>query len=204
VFRLVRRCLLVVVGLVGLYVVGTFVQVWLASRQDDRPRSDAIVVMGAAQYDGVPSPVLASRLDHALELWNEGVAPVVVVTGGRQPGDRFTEATASATYLHSRGVPDSAILREVDGRSSWESLAAVRGFLPGQHPSVVLVSDPFHAKRIEAIAEEVGLAAAVSPTRTSPIAGGDELRSMVRETAGVAVGRLIGFGRLERWSQAAG
>ena len=95
-----------------------------APRRTQRGPSDAIVVLGAAQYDGRPSPVLAARLDHALELYDDGVAPMIVVTGGRQPGDRFTEATASATYLHEHGVPDAAILRETTGRSSWESLAA--------------------------------------------------------------------------------
>ena len=84
----------------SLYVGVTFVQVWMASRHDGATKSDAIVVFGAAQYDGRPSPVLTARLDHALELWHEGLAPLIVVTGGKQPGDRFTEATASANYLH--------------------------------------------------------------------------------------------------------
>ena len=109
-----------------VYLSVTFVQVWRAARRDDARPSDAIVVLGAAQYDGRPSPVLAARLDHAIDLYDDGIAPVIVVTGGRQPGDRFTEATAAANYLHDHGVPDDAILRETTGRSSWESLDARR------------------------------------------------------------------------------
>jgi vancomycin permeability regulator SanA len=199
--RRLGRVTLLLFGLAVLYVGVTFAQVWWASRQDDRPVADAIVVMGAAQYDGRPSNVLAARLDHAHELWLDGVAPVIVVTGGSRPGDRFTEAAAGASYLHDLGVPDAAIRREVSGRSSWESLAAVSRFLTEVGSTeVVLVSDPFHAMRIASIAEEVGLDAAVSPTADSPIDGADELRNMVRETAGVAVGRLVGFRRLDLWS----
>ena len=128
----------------------TFVQVWRAARRDDARPSDAIVVLGAAQYDGTPSPVLAARLDHALDAVRRRIAPMIVVTGGRQPGDRFTEATAAATYLHEHGVPDDAILRETTGRSSWESLAAAARFLKERDMTrVVLVSDPYHAARID-------------------------------------------------------
>ncbi len=182
-----------------VYLVVTFVQVWLASRRDGARPSQAIIVLGAAQYNGRPSPVLAARLDHAIDLYRRHIAPVVVVTGGRQPGDRFTEASASAAYLHQHAVPDSAILREVTGRSSWESLEAAARFLKERHmPNVVLVSDPYHSERIEAIAEEVGLHAVTSPTRTSPIRGFAALRRMVGETFRVAAGRIFGFGRLDR------
>ena len=124
------------------------------------------------------------------------------MTGGGQPGDRFTEATASANYLHTKGVPDEAILREATGRTSWQSLAASARFLRqrGIH-DVVLVSDPFHAARIHGIASELGLVAATSPTRTSPIKGVSEFRHMVTETAQVAVARVIGFRRLVRFEQ---
>ena len=110
-----------------LYLAVTFVQVWRAARRDEAQPAEAIVVFGAAQYDGEPSPVLAARLDHAIELYERGLAPVVVVTGGNQPGDRFTEAAASAKYLLEHGVPDEDVLREVSGTSSWQSLAAVSG-----------------------------------------------------------------------------
>ncbi len=112
------------VGLCLLYYAVTLIQVVRAGRTTDPDPAEAIVVLGAAQYDGRPSPQLASRLDHALELYEAGLAPVVMVTGGNQPGDRFTEAEASANYLVDRGVPESAIMREDAGHTTFESLAA--------------------------------------------------------------------------------
>jgi uncharacterized SAM-binding protein YcdF (DUF218 family) len=190
---------LVTTALLVVYLAVTFVQVWQASRRDAARPSDAIVVLGAAQYDGRPSPVLAARLDHAVTLFEAGIAPVIVVTGGRREGDRFTEATAAATYLHEHGVPDDAILRETTGRSSWESLAASARILEERGTTrVVLVSDPYHAARIDAIASEVGLDAVTSPTRTSPIRGSSEWRRLATETVRVAAGRVFGFRRLDR------
>jgi uncharacterized SAM-binding protein YcdF (DUF218 family) len=182
-----------------VYLAVTFVQVWLASRRDEARPSQAIIVLGAAEYDGRPSPVLAARLDHAIQLYRDGIAPVIVVTGGRQPGDRFTEAGASADYLHKHGIPDAAILRETTGRTSWESLEAAARFLDQRHMRrVVLVSDPYHSERIKAIAHEVGLNAVTSPTRASPIKGTSVWRRMLGETARVAAGRLFGYARLDR------
>lgn len=189
----------VVVALVLLglaYGAVTYFQVWSASRRDQARPSEAIVVFGAAQYNGRPSPVLKARLDHAVDLYRRKLAPVVVVTGGGQPGDRVTEATASADYLLARGIPDRNVLREVSGSSSWQSLAAVAAFLDERNiDEVLLVSDPFHSYRIRAMADELGLRARTSPTRTSPISGLSEVRYMARETAAVAVGRIIGFRR---------
>jgi len=188
-----------IVGFFALYIGITFVQVWLASRHDGAKAADAIVVLGAAQYDGRPSPVLIARLDHALDLWKQGLAPIIVVTGGKRPGERFTEATASANYLLQHGVPDDKILREVQGTSSWESLAAAARILRERGLSeVILVSDPYHALRIGGIARELGLTAHVSPTRTSPISGGAAFRHMVKETGAVALGRIVGYRRLLR------
>ena len=185
--------------LIFLYLSVTFVQVWMASRRDEARRSDAIVVLGAAEYDGRPSPVLAARLDHAILLYEKGIAPVIVVTGGKEPGDRFTEAGASADYLHKHAIPDRAILRETTGRTSWESLEAAAHFLEdGGMKRVVLVSDPYHSARIKAIAHEVGLDAVTSPTRTSPIKGTSAFKRLLGETLRVAAGRLFGYGRLDR------
>lgn len=198
-----RRTL--VLGIVALpvllvaYFAATLAQVWWVARQDQRHPADAIVVLGAAQYDGTPSPQLAARLDHALVLWNEGLAPTIVVTGGKQPGDRFTEAQASADYLIERGVPDAQILREVQGKNSWESLAASARFLHDRGMgTVILVSDPFHELRLRGIAREVGLTAYTSPTRTSPVKGLDAFQQMVKEAGGVGIGRVIGYRRLLR------
>lgn len=203
--RWVVLAVLATMGLVTTYVAVTFVQVWWEGRQDGRRDAQAIVVLGAAQYDGRPSPVLAARLDHALGLWREGVAPLIVVTGGRQPGDRFTEAAASANYLLERGVPDEQILREVSGSNSWESLAASARFLDERGiERVVLVSDPYHALRIKGIADELGLDASVSPTRSSPTTGRAEVRAMARETVAVAAGRIVGYRRLLRLEDVTG
>jgi uncharacterized SAM-binding protein YcdF (DUF218 family) len=186
----------VLVAALVVYVGVTFTQVWLASREDNAHKAQAIVVFGAAQYNGRPSAVLRARLDHAVDLYRRRVAPVIVVTGGRQPGDRFTEATASADYLHTKGVPDNDILREVSGQSSWQSLAATAAFLKVRHiRDVILVSDPFHSLRIGGMAAELGLDASTSPTRTSPITGFSAATYMGRETLAVTVGRIVGFRR---------
>ena len=186
----------VVLVLVVVYGAVTFVQVWLASRHDGAHKAQAIVVFGAAQYNGRPSAVLKARLDHAVDLYRRREAPVIVVTGGRQPGDRFTEATASADYLHTKGVPDGDILREVSGQSSWQSLAATAAFLKVRRiRDVILVSDPFHSLRIGGMAAELGLDASTSPTRTSPITGFSVATYMGRETVAVALGRIVGFRR---------
>ena len=198
-WRIVLRVALVLFLVGFVYFTVTFVQVWMAARRDDARPSQAIVVLGAAQFDGRPSEVFQARLDHAAGLYADGIAPTVVVTGGKQEGDRFTEAAAGAEYLNSRGVPDDAILRETTSRSSWESLAATANFLEERDiTEVVLVSDPFHALRIEAIADELGLEAVTSPTRTSPIRGFGEWRRFFTEALRVSVGRIVGFGRLAR------
>lgn len=186
-----------------LYLGVTLAQVVGASRRDGAEQADAIVVLGAAQYNGEPSPVLRARLDHARALYRRRLAGVIVVTGGRQAGDESSEAAAGAAYLSRRGVPQSAILREVNGRNSWESLAAAAAELKKRNKDdVILVSDPFHSARIGAIAGELGLNASVSPTRTSPIGGPKQATYMVRETVAVAAGRVVGFRRLTGANQA--
>jgi uncharacterized SAM-binding protein YcdF (DUF218 family) len=204
-WKLVRRVGLIVLLAALLYYVVTLVQVWWAARGDDTRRSEAIVVLGAAQYNGRPSTVFTARLDHAAELYHDRVAPLIVVTGGKQVGDQFTEATSGANYLHGKGVPDAAILRETTSRTSWESLSAAARVLQNRgEKDVVLVSDPFHALRIRSIANELGLDAVTSPTRTSPISGLDEWRRFMSEALRVAAGRIVGFGRLARGTDRVG
>jgi uncharacterized SAM-binding protein YcdF (DUF218 family) len=196
--RLLTAGLVIGALLVGYYVV-SFWQVYSAGTSDQARQVDAIVVMGAAQYDGRPSPQLAARLEHVVTLWPEGLAPLIVVTGGNQPGDRFTEADASAVYLIERGVPDSVILREDRGATSYESLERVAALLDersaGKH-SVLVVTDPYHTLRSKLIAEEVGLTAYGSSTPTSVVTGARSLERHVWEAGGVAIGRLTGFGWL--------
>jgi uncharacterized SAM-binding protein YcdF (DUF218 family) len=186
-----RLLLLVVVTMVG-YVAVTFAQVWWISRQDGAREADAAVVLGAAQYDGRPSAVLQGRLDHALELYEDELVRTIVVTGGRQEGDRYTEAQAGYLYLRDHGVPDEAILLEDQGTSTWESLAASARILRDRDLTrAVLVTDGYHALRVRAIADELGLDASVSPTRR-----GGTVTELARETGAVAVGRILGFRRL--------
>ena len=183
----------VVVVLVSYYAI-SLIQVVQAGRADDRDPVDAIVVLGAAQYDGRPSPQLEARLDHALTLWEDGVAPVVMVTGGKQPEDRFTEAESSRSYLVDRGVPEAAIMMENTGRTTYGSLESATAMLRTVGlDDVVLVSDAFHMKRSALIAEGFGVDAAVSATPTSVVTGWSSARRHAQEAAGIALGRLIGF-----------
>ena len=194
--RLLFRGVVVSALLVVAYFGVTFVQVWSASRSAGPSSAQAIVVLGAAQYDGRPSPVFQSRLDHAARLYADGVAPVVVVTGGRLEGDRFTEASAAASYLISAGIPEDALRLESQGSSSWESLAAAARFLRAEGiTDVVLVSSPYHALRTEHIAAEVGLDGDASPAdETEGVAG--RLGHLAKETLAVGVGRVVGHRRL--------
>ena len=196
--RWVRRLAIAALVLVVGYVVLTFVQVYRASTHDGAREADAIIVLGAAQWNGQPSPVLQQRLDHALELYEAGLAPLIVLTGGKQEEDTFTEATTGYNYLREHGVPDEALLKEVNGTSTWDSLRATRRFLEDRDAhSVVLVTDDYHAYRVEAIAEEIGFDASVSPS-DSLLSGTKQLRQLLRETAAVSIGRIIGYDRLFR------
>ena len=186
-------------GITFIYLSVVFVQVYLAAHRDDAKKSDAIIVLGAAQYDGRPSKILAARLDHAADLYRTGIAPKIVLTGGNQPGDRFTEAYSGFVYLRDRGIPADAMLLETTSKSSWESLeAAARVLKQRDLTHVVLVSDPYHMARLEDLAHDVGLHAVTSPTRTSPIHGWGEWRRYFTETIRVAAGRIFGYGRLDR------
>lgn len=151
--------------------LGSLVAVLLFERRDTAAPSSAIVVLGAAQYAGHPSPVLRARLDHALVLWNRHLAPRVIVTGGRGDGDTLSEASVGARYLRAHGVPATAILSEQNGRTSEESMEAVAAMLVGERDKrVILVSDPFHMLRLDIIARKLGLDPRLSPTPRSRIA----------------------------------
>jgi len=201
--RLIVRLALVVAALGTAYLGVTAVQVWHAAAQDQAAPADAIVVLGAAQYDGRPSPVYRARLDHAADLYERGVAPLVVLTGGRRPGDRFTEAAAGAGYLMRRGVPEDDLVLESGGSDSWSSLSAAARVLDGRR-DVVLVSSPYHALRIRHIAAEVGLRPRSSPTRTSHESRVTRAGHLLSETLAVGVGRIVGYGRSVRLGQRLG
>lgn len=195
-FLALRWTLRIVGGLVGLAVVYlgiTFGQVWWASRQDSTTAASAIIVMGAAQWNGVPSPVLKGRLDHAHALYEKGEAPIIVVTGGKQAGDAVTQGYSGFRYLRALGVPESAIRVEVEGTNSFEELSASAVIVrdAGGSDTVLIVTDPYHALRVASIADELGLQASVSPTDAH-----STFQELFRETVAVAIGRVIGYRRL--------
>jgi uncharacterized SAM-binding protein YcdF (DUF218 family) len=182
-----------------MYVCLNIVQVWWIGRFSDARRVDAIVVMGVAQYDGRPSPQLQARLDHVLTLWKAGVAKLVITTGGNQPGDRFTEARASADYLVAGGIPEEAISMEDVGSTTLQSLEGVAEILLSRGlSSVEIVTDPYHALRSQLIAQDLGIIAYVSPTEHSAVTGGAEKRRMVNEGLGLSLAHVIGFRALDR------
>jgi uncharacterized SAM-binding protein YcdF (DUF218 family) len=167
---LIRRFLTIgFITVVALWLISAAsVLIWSA-RDEARP-AQAIVVLGAAQYAGKPSPVLRARLDHALELWNRHLASLLILTGGTGTGDTTSEAAVGRNYARKRGVPDSAILVENEGRTTSESMRAVAGMLEVRGlQSALLVSDPFHMLRLRILARRFGFTPFTSPTRTSPI-----------------------------------
>lgn len=166
--------------------------------RDERPNVDAIVVLGAAQYEGRPSPIYRARLGHALELFRREVAPLLVFTGGRGvPGERYSEGGAGRLWALDHGVPDDAILVEETSRNTFENLRNVARMLGDRGmDEVVLVSDPFHMYRATAQARDVGLRAHPSPTRSSPISGNPFKLAYAVLREDLAVGAYFLFGPL--------
>lgn len=163
-------------------------RVWHVARIDDRTPADAIVVLGAAQYNGVPTPVFQARLEHAALLYDEGVAPQIITVGGGQPGDLYTEAGSGRAYLTRLGVPPEAVLAVETGTNTEGSLDAVAQTVRDQGgQSVVLVSDPTHSYRSRMMARDAGLDAWISPTRHGPAVWTREnqIMSIIRETGAV-------------------
>jgi uncharacterized SAM-binding protein YcdF (DUF218 family) len=193
--RLVARVLGAVVSAALLLVASTALAIWWTARQDSRPGSDAIVVLGSAQYNGVPSSIFEARLEHAVRLYEDGVAPVIVTVGGRAAGDEYTEAEAGREYLADAGVPDDALLAVQEGADTLESMRAVATEFAGRGWSdAVLVTDPWHAMRAERMAEDAGMEATSSPTRQGPAVQTrtTQFRYILRETAAYLLYRATG------------
>jgi uncharacterized SAM-binding protein YcdF (DUF218 family) len=187
----VLRQALVLTLLAGatIYTV-SLIMVLVVSQQDQRQPVDAIVVLGAAQYNGRPSPVLRARLDHALALYREGQAPVVIVTGGVGRGDTTSEAAVGRRYLVAHGVPESSVIAQSDGRNTRASMNGVQQWLRDRHlRRVLLVSDPFHMFRLRLEARRTALEAYTSPTESSPISHNPvlELRYLLAEALKIPV-----------------
>jgi uncharacterized SAM-binding protein YcdF (DUF218 family) len=190
--KVARRVGAALLLLLVLVVGGTATRVWWVARQDAHPRSDAIVVLGASQFDGKPSTVFRARLQHAKALYDDGVAPRVITLGGSAPGDRFTEADAGARFLRDRGVE---VVPIGAGRNTLQSLRALEAeFTKQGWSSAVLVTDPWHELRARRMASDLGISATTSPTRTGPAVRnrGTELRYVARETAAYLYYRLFG------------
>ncbi len=171
---------LIIAGGLAVAFAATFAtaRIWQQGATDERRPADAIVVLGAAQYDGRPSPVFEARLEHAVALWKQGIAPHFVVTGGKLPGDRTTEAAVARAYAVAHGVPEKAIFGEDEAHNTLSSLAGVAALMRQRGlGSAVIVSDPTHMLRALRMAEDLGLDAWGSPTTTSPI-GSDPVRAV--------------------------
>lgn len=195
--RSVRRWLPALAGALGLLVLlvpaMVFGAIYRQSRINEARQVDAIVVLGAAQFNGVPSQVFRARLDTAFDLYQQGYAPLIVVTGGRLYGDQYTEAETGRNYLVDRGVPADAILMENVSHNTSASFDGVRRLLaPRGVRSLLLVSDGFHLYRSKMLARAAGFDAYGSASQNSPIRRGSatELRYMLRETFGVLAWKL--------------
>jgi uncharacterized SAM-binding protein YcdF (DUF218 family) len=190
-------------GIVVLFVVAlavltlTGAAVWRAAHHDDASEiqtTDVIVVLGAAQYNGEPSPVFAGRLDHAALLYQQGRAPQVVVVGGNRPGDDSTEAEAGREYLIAKDIPADAVVAEPVGHTTYESLRALASWMRERGlDSAFLVSDPWHNLRVERMASDLGFEGHASATWTSAAkTEGTRLGGYVRETFAYLYYRVTG------------
>ena len=185
-FRLVVLAILAPV----LYLGWTAAEVWRTSKMDQRPNSDAIVVLGAAQYDGQPSPVFKARLDHARTLYDSGVAPLIVVLGGKKEGDRFTEAQAGAAYLE-KTLPADRVTGVKAGQNTLDSLQQFAGLAQERQIStIVLVSDPLHLGRARVMARDLGFETAVSPSEI-PESQQTKRDGLIRETLNLGFYRIF-------------
>ena len=183
--RLVVKALAAVVVCCLLVFLGTATLVWWTARQDDRRVSDAIVVLGAAQFDGRPSSVFTARLVHARDLWRDDVAPRIITVGGNQEGDRFTEASSGKRWLVEHGVPAARVHAVPSGSDTLSSVSAVQERMQrGRWSTAVVVTDPWHAVRTRSMARDRGIDAVMSPTRRGPAVRqrSTEIRYIARET----------------------
>jgi uncharacterized SAM-binding protein YcdF (DUF218 family) len=184
-------------ALLGAVIVGGYAtwRIWEQGERDEQRPADAIVVLGAAQYDGRPSPVFMARIEHAIALKQAGVAPLLVVTGGKRDGDRTTEAAAARAQALAAGIPDDEILVEDEGRTTLESLRTVARMLRERGlEHAVFVSDRTHMLRVLRIARDEGLVGYGSPTGTSPTDStlGRRVDATVHELGALALYFLTG------------
>jgi uncharacterized SAM-binding protein YcdF (DUF218 family) len=198
-FKLVLRIVSAIVTVMVLYFAVTFVQIWMTGHDHSSRSAQAILVFGTTEDNGTPSPELQARLDQALVLWHKHRAPWIAVTGGKRPGDQFTEAGASAMYLENHGVPASKILKG-SGTNTWQNVKTVLPKLTSHGIKTVLtVTDPFHEDRAMAISSSQGLVPSPSPVRNSPTEKHSLWKFYAKETIEVGIGRIIGYGTFSHW-----
>ena len=204
VFRLAVKTVAALLVLVVIVLVVTAGRIWWFARQDDRRASDAIVVLGAAQFDGRPSSVFTARLVHARDLWRDDVAPRIITVGGNREGDRFTEASAGKRWLVEHGVPAGRVVTVETGSDTLESVDAVEQRMQARGWSTaVVVTDPWHALRTRAMATDQGIDAVMSPTRQGPAVRqrATQIRYIARETVAYLYYKVFG-GSPDRGSNA--
>ncbi|MCE7011656.1 YdcF family protein [Kibdelosporangium philippinense] len=180
--------------MLALILGGTGFHVWQQARQDDRTKADAVVVLGAAQYAGRPSPILEARLQHAKNLFDRGVAGYIITGGGRRTGDRYTEAEAGLRWLTSHGVPSDRVIVVGEGSDTLGTINAVaKTALDRGWRTAVIVSDPWHSLRARTMAHDAGLSAWTSPTHRGPIVQTREIqiKYILRETAALLYYRVF-------------
>ncbi|MFL5681068.1 MAG: YdcF family protein [Chloroflexota bacterium] len=196
---LIRVAIAAIIGTLAITAY-TSVRIWEQGERDEQRPADAIVVLGAAQYDGRPSPVFRARLEHAVSLYQQGLAPLLVVTGGKAEGDRTTEAAVARAFAIANHVPPDAILVEDRARNTLESIRTVGSLLRqrGLH-SAVFVSDRTHMLRVLRMAHDQGITGWGSPTRTSPTDAdpGRRVDATIHELAALAFYFIGGLGEPE-------
>ena len=196
IFRFIRRVIsfiLLLIIVVPLYFAGS---IWHSARNSEALKSDVILVMGAAQFDGRPSDILQSRLQESLQIYKSGLAPRIYTIGSGAPGDRTTEAAASKNWLINNGVKKSNILSITKGRDTLSSTQAYAAAMKkAKHASVIIVTDPYHCYRSVKMATDLGLIATCDPVKTGPASVTNSgYKYLARETgaylAYITVGRL--------------
>ena len=191
----VLKFIVLLVALIAVYPLSLAFSIWQQSHDDEVHGADAIVVLGAAQYNGRPSPVLQARLDQAAYLFTEDLSDTIIVTGGKRAGDRFTEAEAAERYLIEAGIPSDRILLEQEGTTTWESLQKVRAIAEDNGvESALFVSDPLHSERVERMAEDLGFTGVYTSYASYERldrSRSTKVRELVRETASLMLYELL-------------
>jgi len=194
-FRWIRRIVLGIILGIIVYVGSVAIHIWIVAGEDERPHSDAIVVFGAAEYDGTPSPVLADRLLHAATLWRDRVAPRIITVGGQELGDITTEAQAGRKYLIAHGVKPKDVIALATGNDTLQNARAVAAEMKAKHwTTAVLVTDPWNCLRARTMTRDQGITAVTSPEHAGPAVGSTttDIRYIARETEAYIYYKIFG------------